>query len=232
MIAEGVGESTEDTTFSPLSLAATAAPPLESRSEWKKWKTQFTDEELEQFKAHYIELMSQFANDVLPTEELQIFQVITLIIMIDRTLAERKVALQDMEYWRGLWETLRDTGDPDDPMYAARMAEHQAQYETARAVTKTCADQYKTYSDKQDKMLSSLKGLRDQRVKIDENSKQSFLGLLRFLMEEDNAAKAGREMELMRNATDKERRRLQGIHTFRDGTEDSVLLTPEGLDQE
>lgn len=205
---------------------------LEQRPEWRKWQTQFTAEELEHFKSHYVELMGQFQNDVLPTEELQIFQVITLIIMIDRTLAERKTAMQDMEYWRAKWEDERDSGDPDDPMHTVRMTEYQAQYETARAVTKTCADQYKTYSDKQDKMLQSLKGTRDQRVKVLENSKQSFLGFLRYLQEEDNAIKAGREMELMRCAAEKEKKRLMGDHTYRDGTVDKVLLNDEAMELE
>jgi hypothetical protein len=205
------------------------ADQLMQRPEWKKWQLQFTTDELEQFKTHYIQMMGQFENNVKHTEELQIFQVITLIILIDRTLAEEKRCLMEAEDWRQQLEEERAEGDDADQ---GKIAELQAQYEMSRAASKQCSDKYRTYSDKQDKILQQLKATRDQRVKNFEQSDKSFLGLLRWLTEEENRSKAGREAELMRAAAQKEKARMGANHKYRDGTIDRPLLTPETVVQD
>ncbi len=199
------------------------AKQLELRPEWKKWQAQFTKPELEQFKNQYVQLMAAFDNNVRATEELQIFQVITLIILIDRTLVEQKVAVDAMERLQPRIDTLRAKGKEDE----AELLD--SQYEMKRAVSKTCADKYKTYSDKQNQLLQQLKGTRDQRIKNFESSDKSFVGLLRFLSEEDNRVKAGREMEMVRLASQKEKVRMSQPHRYIDGTVDRPLLSAESV---
>lgn len=198
---------------------------LRLRPEWGKWEEQFTPNELEQFAYNYVELMAHFENNVKHAEELQIFQVITLIIMIDRTLKEQKDAMTEMEYWREQILKERGKANPDPGL----LAELQGNYEQSRAVTKVCADKYKTYSDKQDKMLETLKATRNQRIKNLEQSDKSYIGLIRSLMEEDNREKAGREIALMKSAAVKEKARLSKPHKYQDGTIDRPLLTPESV---
>jgi hypothetical protein len=204
---------------SPLGIAH----QLEIRPEWKKWQEQFTKGELEQFKNQYVQIMAQFDNNVKPTEELQIFQVITLIILIDRTLAEQKRALDTMDRLQVKIDRARSRNNDDE----ADMLE--SQFEAVRAVSKTCADKYKTYSDKQDKMLQQLKGTRDQRIKNNENGDKSFVSLLKWLMEEDNRMKAGEEMAMFKEAAEKERIRMSQPHKYIDGTVDRPLLSSETI---
>lgn len=199
------------------------AHQLEIRPEWKKWQLQFSKAELEQFKMHYVQFMAQFDNNVKATEELQIFQVITLIILIDRTLAEHKQALDKMEEIQDKIEKARSKKDDME----AEMLENQ--YELVRAVSKTCADKFKTYSDKQDKVLQQLKGTRDQRIKNFEDSDRSFIGLLKWLQEEDNRIKAGKEMELFRQAAEQERIRMGQPHKYIDGVVDRPLLSSKTI---
>jgi hypothetical protein len=165
---------------------------------------------------------------VTATEELQVFQVITLKILIDRTLEEQKVALDDMSATRAFIESMRNVGvtslSEDD---AADLDKAGDQYDAAKRTNKECAERYKIYSDKQDKMLSALKATRDQRIKILENSKGSILGIARLVMEEKQRAALGEEAGLMKRASEKEKQRLSKPHRFADGTIDQPILTPE-----
>jgi hypothetical protein len=205
----------------PTPHSSSLVEQLQTRQEWKKWQQQFTKDELEQFKTHYVQLMGQFDNNVKPTEELQVFQVITLIILIDRTLSEQKQALESMERVQTQINKARKANRDDEVMML------EAQYEGYRAVQKTCADKYKTYSDKQDKLLQSLKSTREQRLKNHEDSDKSWIGLIKWLSEEENRERSGKEMELMRLAALEERKKMMAPHTYIDGTVDRPLLSHE-----
>jgi hypothetical protein len=204
-------------------IAMGIAHQLEIRPEWKKWQEQFTKPELEQFKTQYVQIMAQFENNVKPTEELQIFQVITLTILIDRTLIEQMRAQKTMEGLQVKIDRARNRKDDDE----ADLLE--SQYEVARAVVKTCADKYKTYSDKQDKMLQQLRATRDQRVNKNDNHEKSFVSLLKWLMEEENRLKAGEEMAMFKESAEKERIRMAQPHKYIDGTVDRPLLSCETI---
>lgn len=211
----------------------TLVEQLQRRPEWRQFKQQFNDEELEEFKHQYVQMVSgQFKDDLLPTEELQVFQVITLKIQIDRTLAEQKAALLDMQLYHKELEALRSgesaDGAPGSPD-KARIEAIESRYEAARRVNKDCAERYKIWSDKQDKMFSSLKATRDQRVKIYENSKHSILGLVRLLMEEGQRDSLGAEAGMMQVAADREREKLTRPHQYADKTWDQPLLTPDNV---
>ena len=49
---------------------------LSFRPYWKELEQQFTNEELELFKYHWSRIISQFQDDVIPTEELQVVDLI------------------------------------------------------------------------------------------------------------------------------------------------------------
>lgn len=205
---------------------------LELRPEWRQFEKQFTFDELNEFKHQYVQIVStQFKDDLLPTEELQLFQVITLKILIDRTLAEQKMALEDMQSAHQALEGLEERGTKTQSV-KDQISLYETKYENAKKTNRECADRYKIYSDKQDKMFAALKGTRDQRVKFFENSKHSVLGWLRLLMDEENRREMGDEAEFMRRAAEKERERLSRIYTYEDGFEDRPLLTPEIVLQE
>lgn len=211
------------------------ADELEMRPEWANFKEQFTPKELGHFKYRYVQLMGQFRDDILPTEELQIFQVITLDIMIQRTLREQKVAIEEMERLNAELDALHDsvrkfsgmTGPDEakDVFNAIKSAE--SRYAGLSDLVKILSQRHESYLMRQSAMLKDIKGTRDQRVKIFENSKQSFLGYLRALNEEEFRLKEGRDAALMKAATDKKAAELARPHTYADGGIDRPLLTPE-----
>jgi hypothetical protein len=211
------------------------ADELETRPEWDNFKEQFTERELAHFKYRYVQLMGQFRDDILPTEELQIFQVITLDIMIQRTLREQKAAVEEMERINKELESLHDqagslseiNGPGDIKAVADGIKAAESRYATLSDVVKVLSQRHESYLMRQSAMLKDIKGTRDQRVKIFENSKQSFLGYLRALSEEDFRMKEGRDAALMKAATDKKAAELARPHVYADGSTDRPMLTPE-----
>lgn len=203
---------------------------LEGRPEWKRFQKQFGLDEQEEFKHQYVQIMSQLTEkeEVLATEELQVFQVITLKILIDRTLEEQKRALDDMSMAHDELQDLRAMGPMADPEERERW---ETVYEAAKRTNKDCADRYKIYSDKQDKMFIALKSTRDQRVKLIENSSKSIGGWLRLAMEEGQRRSLGDEAETNKIASKKETERLSKPHRYADGTIDQPIFSHETVDK-
>lgn len=214
----------------PTESRLTFEQQLQTRPEWRRFQKQFNLDEQEEFKHQYVQIMSQLKTqgDIMPTEELQVFQVITLKILIDRTLEEQKQALDDMGRAHEELEALRD---PKGGKLDKNKIEYwEVLYESSKKTNRECADRYKIYSDKQDKMLFALKSTRDQRIKVWENADKSILGLVRLLIQEDQREILGEEAEMMRLASTKEREWLARPHEYDDGVVDQPLLTPDTVD--
>ena len=65
---------------------------LYSKTFWNEIKRQFDEDsgELDYFENTWVNLIKQFREDVLPAEELQLKQFITIDILINRSMKERK----------------------------------------------------------------------------------------------------------------------------------------------
>ena len=72
---------------------------LHSKTFWSEIQKQFDNDtgELEYFENIWINLIRQFREDVLPAEELQIKQFITIDILINRSMKERKRHIAETE---------------------------------------------------------------------------------------------------------------------------------------
>ena len=70
---------------------------LINKDYWQEIEKQFTENEIDYFISIWIQLIKQFREDVLPTEELQIKQLITTEILMNRCMVERKRSLEDIE---------------------------------------------------------------------------------------------------------------------------------------
>ena len=73
-----------------LSTLEQAAYELEERPYWIELEQQFTADELTLFKYHWGRIISQFKDDVFPTEELQVVDVIKLELLMNRCLKSNK----------------------------------------------------------------------------------------------------------------------------------------------
>ena len=187
-----------------LSEFEQAAYDLEDRPYWIELRQQFSQDELELFKYHWGRIISQFKDDVFPTEELHVVDVIKLELLMNRGLKQNKSNIDQITAFEELVRTERAT-DPDQQ-----------------------DRDYRDLQTKKSAMLKEMKGTREQRIKRLEDSKQSFVGWVTHLMQNPTLTQQyGLEMEKMRLAMEKEKGRLSNFHQYEDGQVDQPFLTPD-----
>jgi predicted transcriptional regulator len=203
-----------------------AAFSLEDRPYYHELSGQFTDEELELFKYHWSRIISQFKDDVFPTEELQVVDVIKLELLMNRCLKSNKDNITDMNVFEKMVKEERAVDKEDrDQDYILNL---ERQIAALRASQESLNRDYRELQSKKASMLREMKGTREQRIKRLEDSKQSFVSWVAHLMQDpDTMKKYGIEMEKMRLAMKKEGERLSALHKYEDGTIDQPFLTPD-----
>ena len=203
-----------------------AAYSLEDRPYWKELKSQFTDDELELFKYHWSRIISQFKDDVFPTEEIQVVDVIKLEILMNRCLKGNKSNIEQINTYEHMIQDERSRDkDQQDVDYIINL---ERQVASLRASQESLNRDYRELQAKKGAMLKEMKGTREQRIKRLEDSKQSFVSWVASMMQNpDIMKKYGIEMEKMRLAMNKEGDRLSALHKYEDGTVDQPFLTPD-----
>lgn len=209
-----------------LSLEEEVAFELEDRPYWIELQSQFTEEELELFKYHWTRIIAQFKDDVFPTEELQVVDVIKLEILMNRCLKSNKDNINEMniidKFIKDERALDKDQRDQDYIMNLERQAA------ALRASQESLNRDYRELQTKKASMLREMKGTREQRIKRLEDSKQSFVSWVAMLMQDpETLKKYGIEMEKMKLAMQKESERLSAFHKYEDGGIDQPFLTPD-----
>ena len=199
---------------------------LKTRPYWRDLSAQFNTEELEMFLFHWTEMISQFKDDVFHTEEMQVVDVIKLDILMNRTLKEQQKSMNDIGDMELLILTEKQKSrDERDRDYILNM---ERQIAVLRAAQESLGKDYKEMQSKKNMMLKELKGTREQRIKVLEDSKQTFAGWVRTLVrDKDMRKEIGNNMEKMRLSMEKEKGRLSDYHKYEDGLIDQPFLTPE-----
>ena len=209
-----------------LSKVEVAAYSLEDRPYWIELEAQFTFDELQLFKYHWSKIISQFKDDVFPTEEIQVVDVIKLEILMNRCLKGNKENIEQINSYDTLIREERsldkDQQDHDNIINLER------QVASLRAAQESLNRDYRELQAKKSAMLKEMKGTREQRIKRLEDSKQSFTSWVASMMQDPDLMKQyGIEMEKMRLAMIKEGERLSTLHQYEDGTVDQPFLTPD-----
>lgn len=202
---------------------------LHSKTFWNEITRQFDEDtgELEYFENTWIGLIKQFREDVLPAEELQIKQFITIDILINRSMKERKRHISETEKLQRLVDAEYDK--PEDQRDIPRLANLETQLSFARNSIASYTNEYTKLLNEQQKISKDLKATREQRIKRIEDGKSSWVGLIRMLEEEAVREKEGREMEILSMASDKAKEHLYEYHNYANNMADSPILNPESL---
>ena len=203
-----------------------AAFSLEKRPYWIELKAQFTADELDLFKYHWSRIITQFKDDVFPTEELQVIDVIKLEILMNRCLKSNKQNIDQLNTYSDMLaiERSRDK-DQQDTDYIINLERQSA---SLRASQESLNRDYRELQAKKGSMLKEMKGTREQRIKRLEDSKASFVSWIGSLMQDPELVKRyGIQMEKMKLSMKKEEERLSQYHQYEDGTVDQPFLTPD-----
>ena len=200
---------------------------LHAKTFWIEITKQFDEStgELQYFEDTWIGLVKQFREDVLPAEELQIKQFITIDILINRSMKERKRHIADTEKLQE--EVDREYKLPEDVRDGPKLANLETQLSFARNSIANYTNEYTKLLNEQQKISKDLKATREQRIKRIEDGKSSWIGLIRMLEDEEIREREGREMEIMNMAVEQQVKNLSEYHTYQDGEVDTPLLTPE-----
>ena len=205
---------------------------LHTKSFWTEIVRQFDEEsgELEYFENTWINLIKQFREDVLAAEELQIKQFITIDILINRSMKERKRHITDTEKLQNAVD--KEYTKMEEDRDIQKLTNLETQLSFARNSITSYTNEYTKLLNEQQKISKDLKATREQRIKRIEDGKSSWIGLIRMLEDEEVREKEGREMEILKLATAKSKDKLQELHTYNDGKVDQPLLTPESVENE
>ena len=209
-----------------LSKIEIAAYSLEDRPYWIELEAQFTESELELFKYHWSRIISQFKDDVFPTEELQVVDVIKLELLMNRCLKGNKENIEQINTYDIMIKDERSRDkDQQDHDYIINLERQAA---SLRASQESLNRDYRELQAKKASMLREMKGTREQRIKRLEDSKQSFTSWVASMMQDPDLMKRyGIEMEKMKAAMKNESERLAALHKYEDGTIDQPFLTPD-----
>jgi hypothetical protein len=198
---------------------------LETRPYWAEVQHQFTDSELEYFRQTWVRLMKQMREDITYSEEVQLKQWITLDIMSNRTLKDRKRAVEQVDRLQELLDReydvdveLRDT---------ERIAALETELSMQRNSIGTYTTEHSKILDRTKHIEQALKVARDQRVKKIEDSKSSWAGFMRALEDEELRAKVGEDLAIGVWAKEKAKSEFSRYHTYEDGQVAQPFLTSE-----
>ena len=199
---------------------------LQSRPFWKDLQKQFSEEELQSLLYHWSRIITQFRDDVLPTEELQIIDSIKLEILMNRALIGQQTNMRSIGEYEELVTVEKSKSlEIQDKDYIYNL---ERQIAVCRAAQDSLTREYKDLQTKKASMLKDLKATREQRIKRLEDSKQTFIGWVRNLMSNpETRQQMGTDMEKMRLAMEAEKKRLSEYHKYEDGNIDQPFLTPD-----
>lgn len=204
---------------------------LHSKPFWSEITKQFDNSsgELEYFENTWVSLIKQFREDVLPAEELQIKQFITIDILINRSMKERKRHIADTEKLQH--EVDKEYAKSEDVRDIPKLANLETQLSFARNSIANYTNEYTKLLNEQQKISKDLKATREQRIKRIEDGKSSWTGLIRMLEDEEIREKQGREMEILRLATVNQKNKLEEYHQFSNNIIDKPFLTPDSVEK-
>jgi uncharacterized protein Smg (DUF494 family) len=203
---------------------------LRSKTFWTEIVRQFDEDtgELQYFEDTWVGLIKQFREDVLPAEELQIKQFITIDILINRSMKERKRHIAETEKLQRLVDKEYEKSETERDI--PKLANLETQLSFARNSIASYTNEYTKLLNEQQKISKDLKATREQRIKRIEDGKSSWVGLIRMLEDEQIREKEGKEMVILAMATDQAKQKLYEYHNFTDNNVDCPILSPEALE--
>lgn len=202
---------------------------LHKKTFWPEIVRQFDKEsgELDYFESTWVNLIKQFREDVLPAEELQIKQFITIDILINRSMKERKRHIAETEKLQA--QVDREYEKKEEERDIPKLANLETQLSFARNSIASYTNEYTKLLSEQQKISKDLKATREQRIKRIEDGKSSWTGLLRMLEDEEIREMEGRQMEILSMSTEKNKENLMDYHQYNDKAVDIPFLTPEAI---
>lgn len=198
---------------------------------WPVLIQQFTAPELEMFEYHWNKVSGQFHHDILPTEELQMLDMIKMEILMNRNLRKQKETSEEsLAIHDRIVEQESLSIEDKNIDLIMKLREQTIFFVTSGA---TLTKEYQSFQDRKDKIFVALKATRKDRITRIESSKESFLSWMADMIDNSELREAvGTHIEKFRLASIDEEVRLSGWHKYIDGSLDRPLLNSETVTEE
>lgn len=202
---------------------------LRSSPEWIALKDEFLENELEYFAHRFGKLKAQFKDDVIASEESQIFQMIKFEILMQRNLKANKRGMYEIRRVEKQLASLyvQFSDKPMDQQTQSNVLTMENQVLGMRSGAGARNAEYVKLQEKYSAIMKELKATRDQRISRIENIKESFTDLIKGLQDDDLRQREDRQMQLAKMSMDKEYQRLGDYHTYADGNVDQPILSAD-----
>lgn len=153
---------------------------LHAKHYWETVKSRFLTEEIPYFEQEWLTLYDQFSSEsVVHTDEIQMVDLITVQIFINRNLTRRKKVLQDIERAQNFVsaEESKDLAMQDRQEMQLKKQIMVGGY----AQLDTLSREQENLEERKERIFKSLKSTRDQRLKQVEDRSKNFFGLIQYL---------------------------------------------------
>lgn len=195
---------------------------------WKEIKQQLSTEEIETFLYYWNNIHLQFKNDIFATEKMQVVELCRIEVLINRSLKRMKDI--DVTVFDVRKQIEEEKAKPLEERNLAQIDMQQALLSDILQANVNFTKEYKELLDKKQQILNAIRGSRDSRIKVLEDSKETLTDWVKTLVTmPEIREKMGLEMEKFRLACEVEVERLSDYHVFEDGQVEQPLLTPETL---
>jgi len=198
---------------------------LKTKSLYKSIKSQLSPEELDFFVEEWISAMIQFQEDMLPTEESELRDLIMIGILKNRVMAENREVIvrrerleHDLEHEEGL-----QTQD------LQKIMEIKQELATISALVSNNLKTFRELIDKSDSARKNLRASRTQRIQRVDDAKRNFTEWLRLISEYENRAQVGREMDIMKQSMEQQEEKLSQPYIYANNKIDLPVLNHQTI---
>lgn len=207
--------------------ASDVSTTLDNSVEWKQLAKEMSQDELEYFKYRYTKLYAQFADDILPTEETQLVDLVRYEILKGRCMVEinkTEIKLRELE---PLHRELAKSLAPGDREGLEDVQNLERQINGLKNSTVYKTKELNDFQQRHEKLLTGLKATRDQRVEILDKRKTSFIDVLKAIQDPEYRRKEGIRFAAAKIGAEKQKAELASYHTYMNGEVERPLLTEE-----
>jgi hypothetical protein len=193
---------------------------------WNDLNKQFSKDELNMFLFHWGRIISQFRDDVYPTEEMQVIDTIKLEILMNRCLSQQQKCMAQIKDLEIVLVAERN----EEVKNVVEIGNMERQIGILRAAQESLNSDFKDMLKRKNDLLSGMKATREARIRHLESNKNNFLSVIRRIVEDKPfRTRLGVDMEKMRLATEVEYKRLSEYYLYENGELDQPLLTPDNV---
>ena len=207
---------------------------LSNSPEWELIKNEFEPDEINYFQKKFAVLIQQFGSDIKSTELSQIFQLIKFEILMSRNLQGGQETKIEIQRIKKIVDSIYKETDPSDMTkdLVNMVMGYENNIASLKGIQEGKSKEYSELNKSHVALMRELKATRDQRINKIEDTKRTWLDVIKQFAEEDYRLGQGRQNELVKLAVQKEGGRLAEYHTFQNGELDRPILNSDTVGED